>query len=186
MRAVRAVLLSMLAMGCSFSPGTSGDGNPGRRDGGNNDGTFLDAPFDVRPIDAPTVFMDASSTCIAQATSTEPVSGHHYFVTSVKTRDNAQGECMMFQAHLVKIETMIEDVFVSTIIPGSGTGYAWIGLKDIAANNVYVWIDGTTLSGYNGFSGATPPVSTMDCVDSNGQWSVYGCTQTNRGICECE
>ncbi|MDB4952811.1 MAG: perlucin-like protein [Myxococcales bacterium] len=175
---MRAHLMLVLATSCAYAPGLTGDAAKSR-----DAGSDVSATRDAQPIDAPKLWMDASSTCIAHASDTS--AGHHYFVTGVKTRDNAASECASFEGHLVKLESEPENTFVTAVIPSSGTGYGWIGLHHDASQNL-VWADGSPLSGYNAFSGGVPPSTATDCFDSNGVWSAYGCANTNHGVCECE
>ena len=131
-----------------------------------------------------TVWMDASSTCLHQAMFMDNASGHHYFLTGAKSRDDTQADCVTFGGHLVKIETSVENTFLTGHIP-AGTGYVWIGLHAATGTSTYTWMDGTPLGSYDDFVGA-PPIATTDCVNSNGTWSTYLCSQGNHGVCECE
>jgi hypothetical protein len=138
-----------------------------------------DAPIDAAP-DAPP---DAPSMCVTHATTT--FGGHHYFATANASWTAAETACESFGGHLVKLETQGEDQFVtSTLTAGS---YTWIGLHDPTGTNIYVWADLTPLTVYDNFPGGTPPASASDCVDTNGTWDTFGCSQTNHGgTCECE
>ena len=167
---MRAVVFVMLgACGFAPTPGSAGDA-PG------DDARMA---IDARPIDA--AMIDASPTCLTHATAQN--GGHHYFRTAKEGWFTAQAECITFGGHLVKIETSAENDFVKALV---ANGYTWIGLSDPTSQDVYVWADGTPLGTYTGFAG-TPPTGTPDCVDSNGVWDLFGCTQTNHdGVCECE
>lgn len=107
--------------------------------------------------------------------------GHHYKVITNKTWDAASTGCADM-GHLVKIDDSTENQYVA----GLTGGFYWIGLRDIAGNDVYTWLDGTGL-GFNGFGGP-PPASVDDCVDSDGSgtWSPFTCSFQHDAICECE
>lgn len=149
---------------------------------GRGSGSAIDArPIDAR-IDAP---IDASPMCIAQSTAT--YLGHHYFETQNLSWTLAQQTCSTLGGHLVKIETMDENIFVMSTFPGAG--YDWIGLSDPSNTDDYVWTDQTTLaSTYNGFVGGTPQSTTANCVDTNATgWTAFSCTYSGHGgVCECE
>jgi hypothetical protein len=172
---MRALLLGACLAGCSYSPtprSLATDGAPG-----------LDAADDAPTADAA---IDASSTCLAAATATSPA-GHHYFLTSDGSFSETRTECEASTAHLVKIEDMTENLFLTSTFNLGGSNFAWIGLADPTSADVYVWTDNTPLVGFNAFPGGIAPQSNDNCVDSNGSWDPFNCGSTNHGgICECE
>ena len=162
MRAVACVLL----VGCSFhTQAASGSG---------------DVDASAGTVDAP----GASATCRARAT--DMFAGKHYFATANSLAwIGAQHDCASSGGHLVKITSAAENDFVTTTFASaSGAGYTWIGLHD-DSSGMYVWADGSALTGYTAWSSQQPPPGM--CVDSNGKWDGYGCDNTNHGgACSCE
>ena len=138
-------------------------------------------PADARARDAP---LDASMACIDASTST--FMGHHYFANGNGSWMANEASCVAVGGHLVKIETMAENTFITTTFASGG--YVWIGLSDPTNTDVYEWTDGTPLGvGYNAFQGGVPPVSSGNCVDTNGTWDPFACSYASHaGVCECE
>ena len=166
---------ALLLAACSFEHGALSTID------GRGSSTGDARPIDAR-IDAP---IDASSMCLAQSTATHL--GHHYFETQNLSWDLAKGTCASLGGHLVKIETMDENLFVTTTF--AATGYTWIGLSDPMNTDAYVWTDGTPLSAtYSGFTAGAPASSTNNCVDANTtSWTIFSCSYSGHGgVCECE
>ena len=187
---MRAVWLSVLAIGCSFQEGWQAPANDAATpvaDGPRHDAI---PGADARPIDA-SPLPDAPLTA-CQIHATAKSSGRYYFATADNLKYNdAENECASWGARLTKITSSNENSFVTTNFTGTGSGdqgYTWIGLLDPLDNNIYVWLDGSLLGfNYNAFPFEIPPISDNNCIDTNGTWRAADCSLNKHGgTCECD
>ena len=139
-----------------------------------------DAPA-TPPPDARTQVDASALACIASYPEVS-AAGHHYKVLANTSWQAAATGCGDM-GHLVNIDDAVENTFVATLGTSS---YRWIGLADVANNDVYVWTDGSPLT-FSAFGGP-PPQSPDNCVDASraGGWEAYTCTMQHDAVCECE
>ncbi|CAG5125361.1 unnamed protein product, partial [Candidula unifasciata] len=90
---------------------------------------------------------------------------------------NASCSGSLMQAALASITDNDENDFITSMIPDSYTGSAWIGLQD-PLENTFTWEDGTPVQYTNWNPGEPNNLDNADCVlmsASNGKWTVVTC-----------
>ncbi len=170
-----AALLALTLTGCGFHVAESGIG------------WSDDAGADARPdsasaIDAP----ESLPPCMSNPQySAGPLgSKHRYRETGNVDHDGAIETCTADGAHLVVIDDLPENLYVSAFAGKE----AYIGLDDLAAEGTFRWVTGST-SSFRSFSSGEPNDNGVeDCTYSraDGSWNDTGCGDIRHAVCECE
>lgn len=175
--------------GGAATSGTSGTGTGG--DGG--EGGAPDVPSKCADI---TGLIMPGCTCLDDAT-------HAFiFCSTTKPFATAAAQCTFMEAHLVKIEGTLENMFVSsnanTITMPMNVQYFWIGASTQNSPGTWHWTDGEVF--WTGGAMGTPAAgayfnwrtdrpqntATQACayMDLEGGWQDGDCTQNRPYACE--
>ena len=73
-----------------------------------------------------------------------------------KAWGTAQMTCQSVNYDLVVITSAEEDNFVYQRLESDNFGETWIGLSDRASEGTFVWVDGTSIDGYDHWDGGEP------------------------------
>uniref|UniRef100_A0A8C5Q1P8 Collectin-12 n=1 Tax=Leptobrachium leishanense TaxID=445787 RepID=A0A8C5Q1P8_9ANUR len=113
----------------------------------------------------------------------------YFFSLDKQMFDEAKAVCEEWKSTLVIIESKEEQQFLRKTT--SGRGNFWIGLTDTEEENVWKWLDGTTLIYMNWKPGqpdnwAHEHGPGEDCagIINTGLWNDFHCHEYNRFICE--
>ncbi len=116
--------------------------------------------------------------------------------TAAGSWDSARAHCQSIGGDLVSINNAGEQTAVYEGLVGTGRHDVWIGLSDSAAEGTFKWVDGTTPSYTNWYTGNPDDgYFNEDCVEMNyknhpqtGKWNDFRCSDgegDNTGfICE--
>ena len=174
MRRVWAIAASLTWLGCRFSgppPATGDDGDDGP----------------ANP--APDASADAVPDAYVPACMTDPSysnNGPHRYKAYAQGTDydTAIDRCAADGAHLVVVDSMVENEYLRTLI----TNDAWIGLDDLTTEGTFRWVTGAT-SAFRRFIGTEPNnAGGEDCtyLRDDGTWNDTGCEDSKRPLCECD
>ncbi|XP_062340567.1 macrophage mannose receptor 1 [Osmerus eperlanus] len=112
----------------------------------------------------------------------------YYFSPTVMKWDDARLDCEGRGSHLMSIQDIHERLWVRTQI---GSEIYWIGLNDIASEDVWEWSDGTTFIPYLSYWRPGQPDNYLDDEDCGqvagsdfGQWNDENCEHERKFICK--
>jgi hypothetical protein len=97
---------------------------------------------------------------------------------------DANEECEVLGGALAKVETAEEDAFLATLLAVN----LWLGASDTAAENVFVWSDGTAIEFGNWGPNQPDRFPGPDCVEKRDtperQWFDQPCDNERAFVCE--
>ncbi|XP_052058479.1 CD209 antigen-like protein C [Mytilus californianus] len=101
----------------------------------------------------------------------------------------AKKECERRLGHLVKIETSVENSFLTSMVTAYGRGNKdfWIGLNDLTREGWYTWISDYSTVTYTDWLSGNPDNShgIEDCCEIRGSnWNDVDCSMSYSFICE--
>ncbi|HWM92446.1 MAG TPA: C-type lectin domain-containing protein [Thermoanaerobaculia bacterium] len=109
---------------------------------------------------------------------------HTYRFCNTKVDQATAGAaCAAIGSHLAKVETAAENTWISSQSPAFER---WLGLTDIAQEDVWRWHDGTLLN-YEGWAEKEPNGGTNEncgMMWPGGSWNDLNCAWTLRFVCE--
>jgi len=112
---------------------------------------------------------------------------HYYQLTTVSmTWSQAEAEAVAFGGHLVTINDMQENTWLSSTFCST---YRWIGLNDIQQEENFVWADGSPVIYTNWFSGEPNRLGDEDAVEIytpnlDAKWNDVNVLKSQYGIIE--
>ncbi|MHA2254309.1 MAG: lectin-like protein, partial [Candidatus Kariarchaeaceae archaeon] len=111
---------------------------------------------------------------------------HEYLlITAGKNFNDAKADCEARGGHLVTIEDIAENNFVSSI---AGSNRIWLGLTDSASEGTWKWITGESYGFSRWNSGEPNNAGNEDFVEmySNGYWNDLHSGHVRTYVCEWE
>jgi hypothetical protein len=108
-----------------------------------------------------------------------------YIVSSAGAAwQDARDQCIALRGALVKVETAEEDALLDTLLAVN----LWLGASDTAADNVFVWSDGTPIEFGNWGPEQPDSFPGPDCVEKRStvgrQWFDQPCDNVRAFVCE--
>ncbi|KAL4231022.1 complement activation [Mactra antiquata] len=116
----------------------------------------------------------------------------YLFSREVQTWIGAMQMCREWEGHLVEIEDVSKNAFLTTYASYRNHKF-WIGLTDVVVENTWVWMDSKQIlynQNYHNWHKGQPDNLNNDenCVvldnDFHYQWTDYPCTSLFHYICE--
>ncbi|XP_042200650.1 C-type lectin domain family 4 member E isoform X2 [Callorhinchus milii] len=109
----------------------------------------------------------------------------YYFLNNSLTWENAKDTCSGKQAHLVVINNIAEQLFLSL----GNSRENWIGLSDIEKEGQWQWVDGTSyeLTPKHWKAGEPNDSNNAEdcaCLATTGKWNDIPCHLKKTAICE--
>ncbi|XP_078572199.1 uncharacterized protein LOC144859420 [Branchiostoma floridae x Branchiostoma japonicum] len=149
-------------------PGRDGrDGMPGR-----------DCPCRAKePLTCPSGYVQFRDKC-------------YQFSTTQKQYNDAKAVCLAAGGHLAVVKDQATDNFLVSEIRQRGSADTWMGMSDQVQEGLWVWEDGSFLTGWTNWSTGQPDdgSSTEECAHwypgYNFKWNDDQCYHTKYFICE--
>ena len=121
--------------------------------------------------------------------------------TAPETSNNAEAKCRSLRAHLVKIESALENDFLTNTPLNGKEGAFWIGLSDQMEEGKWKWTDGSLLANYTAWRNNQPNGNeNQNCGQivrgtfylgsfyftgfKDGEWNDFSCDYSICYICE--
>jgi cysteine-rich repeat protein/YVTN family beta-propeller protein len=104
-----------------------------------------------------------------------------YYTTTTRNYSDAESACVALGGHLATVNSSA----VQSVLQLMGS-FAWIGLTDAVSENVFRWLDGTTLS-YTNWAGGQPNGGAGEnCayLENAYLWHDYPCAEAHQYFCQ--